>query len=102
MTDEIHLNDVGTVFKITIKDQDGSVVDVSSASVKQIWLGKPKGGKLTKTAEFDTDGTDGVIKYTSISGDLNVTGTWEIQAHVTTPAGTWHSTIDTFEVKNNI
>ena len=31
MADEIHVNDIGTRFLITVKD-DGSAVDISSAS----------------------------------------------------------------------
>ena len=40
MADEIHVNDIGTRFLITVKD-DGSAVDISSASALQINFRKP-------------------------------------------------------------
>ena len=55
---EIHLDDVGTKFLVTVKD-GSSVVDISSAGTKQILIKKPSGTKLTKTATFNSDGTDG-------------------------------------------
>ena len=57
---EIHLNDVGTKFLVTIKD-GSSAVNISSASTKEIIIQKPSGTKITATATFDSDGTDGKI-----------------------------------------
>ena len=44
---EIHLNDIGTKFLVTVKD-GSSVVNVSTASTKQIIIKKPSGATLTK------------------------------------------------------
>ena len=35
MSEQIHLNDIGTQFKVTVKDEDSVVVDLSSASTLQ-------------------------------------------------------------------
>lgn len=94
---EIHLDDIGTRFTVTIMDDD-EVVDLSSYTTKQIILSKPSGEKLTKTATFLTDGTDGVIYYDSISGDLDEVGLWRIQAIL----DTFHSNISTFKVYRNL
>ena len=99
---EVHENDIGTVFKLTVKDQDGVIVDISSASTKQIIFKKPGGNILTKTASFQTDGTDGIIKYTTLSGDLNEKGIWQIQAYVVITAGTFYSDVLEFKVYPNI
>ena len=40
--DEIHKNDVGTVFELTIKDGQATV-DVSTTTAKQIIFRKPDG-----------------------------------------------------------
>ena len=100
-TQEIHLNDIGTVFRLTIYD-GSSILDVSSASVKEIIFQKPDGTSVTKTAAFYTDGTDGIIQYTTIANDLDATGTWKIQAKVTLPGGTWSSCTQKFKVYANL
>ena len=46
--DEIHKNDIGTLFKLTVKDEDSSVVNLSSASTKEILIEKPDTTVLTK------------------------------------------------------
>ncbi len=104
MAGEIHVGDIGTVFRLTIKDQDGVVVDVSSATgagEKEILFQGP--GKLvTQTAVFTTDGTDGDIEYVTVSGDISVVGEWTLQGHVILTAGEWRTTAVAFPVLNII
>lgn len=95
---EIHVGDVGTQFTITILDQDDVAVDLSGYSTKQLIFTKPGGTSLTKTASFATDGTDGIIQYTSIAGDLDEAGIWQIQAIL----NSFHSNIGTFTVHRNL
>lgn len=99
---EIHVGDIGTVIIFTITDQDGAIVDVSTASTKQVFLRRPSGSVLTKTASFTTNGTDGKIQYTTISGDINMAGNWYAQAYVVTAAGSWKSDSSTIIVYGNI
>ena len=90
--DEIRMEDIGTKFKITVKD-GSSVVDISGATTKQLIFKKPGGTKLTKTAVFFTDGTDGIITYDTLSGDLDEDGMWKVQGYVVLSSGTYHSDI---------
>lgn len=99
--DEIHRYDIGTDLVATIKDGT-SVVDISGATTRQIILGKPDGTSLTKSGTFTTDGTDGKLQYTTISGDLNICGWWKIQAYIVSSSGEWRSDINNFEVHRNI
>jgi len=99
---EIHKSDIGTLFKVTIKDGD-TAVDISSASVtKQIVFRKPSGTLLTKAASFFTDGTDGILTYTSISGDLNEIGSWKLQAYVVLGSNEFRSDLASFKVHRNL
>ena len=98
---EIHLDDIGTRFEVTIKD-DGVVVDISSATTKEIIFKKPDGNTLTKNADFVNDGTDGKIDYSTVSGDLNLVGIWNIQAKVVLAGGTWSSEVQEFQVFENL
>lgn len=98
---EVHLNDIGTLFIVTVKD--GSVaVDISDATVKQIIFKAKRKGTFSKDATFYTDGSDGKLTYTSVEGDLSETGSWQLQAYVETPAGKWHSDIVNFTVYANL
>lgn len=98
---EIHLNDVGTILEITLYD-NGSVVDISSATTKQFLFRKPDEVVLTKTAVFTTNGTDGKLRYTTQSGDIDTEGYWEFQAYIVTPSGSWSSEVVSFAVLPNI
>jgi len=99
------LNDIGVDFVMTIVDQAGVPVDVSSQTTLEICFRREDGSSFARDAEFVGDGTDGVVRYKSVSGDLDKKGTWEFQAHVILPGPPvedFHSTIDTFEVEGNI
>ena len=101
MASEIHVNNVGTLFKVTIYDGT-TAVDVSTATTKQIIFKKPNGESVTKTALFYTDGSDGIIQYTSVAGDLDVKGVWKIQAFVDMTAGDFYSDWGDFIVYDNL
>jgi hypothetical protein len=95
----VRLNDVGTVFKVTIKDPEGNIVDVSSASTKQFIFKKPNRSLFNKNASFFTDGTDGVLTYTTTSGVIDAIGIWQIQVYLIISAGTFRSKKLRFKVE---
>jgi hypothetical protein len=99
--DEIHLNDIGTVFEATIMD-GAVVVDISTATTKQLIFKGQSGSSKTKSAAFATDGTDGKIRYVTVTGDLDWAGQWEWQAYVVMPTGAWHSDTAQFIVYENL
>tara|TARA_R100000008_G_C3580871_1_gene168420 strand:- start:668 stop:976 length:309 start_codon:yes stop_codon:yes gene_type:complete len=98
---EIHQNDIGTKFVVTIKD-GSSAVDVSGATTKQIIFKKPSGTTLTKAAAFNSDGSDGIIYYSAASEDLDETGTYKIQGKVVISDGTFYTDIQSFKVHRNL
>ena len=98
---EIHANDIGTKFVVTIKDGD-SAVNVSSATTKQIIIKKPSGTTLTNAAAFSSDGSDGKIYYSAVSGDLDEIGTYKIQGKVVITDGTFYTDIQSFKVHRNL
>ena len=98
----LQYNSIGTVIRLTI-EEDGSAVNVSGVSTKQIKFTDPGGTVTTQTATFYTDGTDGIIQYTTVDGDLDVVGEWQAQAYVAGLSGwTGHSTIHRFRVEPNL
>jgi len=98
---EVHKNDIGTAFRVTVQDGD-TVVDVSGATIKQIIFQKPSGTTVTQTATFVTDGTDGQIQYVTVSGDLDEAGKWIMQGYVVLAAWQGHSDMYQFEVYENL
>jgi hypothetical protein len=89
MSAKVHVGEVGTVFRGTVKDQDGSIVDISTASVKLMRFKKPGGTLVEKNATNTTTGLDGQMQYMTVAGDLDEPGTWEIQGYVEVGGGKW-------------
>jgi hypothetical protein len=99
---EIHVQDVGTIFQASIVDETGLPVDLSLSSLIQIWFQKPDQSVLTKTAVFATDGTNGVLNYTTILNDLDQPGNWKLQAFAEFGGRQVHSDIVKFKVIANL
>jgi hypothetical protein len=102
MTTYIHKADIGTIFRLTITDTAGTAIDVSSASVKYIYFEDPSGNKTKETAAFYTDGSDGIIQYTSVAGDIDEEGIWQIQGYVETSDGNFFTEKTTFNVLSTL
>ncbi len=100
-SEKIHFGDIGTSIRIKIQE-DNVDIDVSTATSMQIFLKKPSGTTTTKTASFFTDGTDALIEYVSVSGDIDEIGTWKIQGWVSLPAGDFFTEVASFKVNRNI
>ena len=80
--ENIHVDDFGWVGKLTLK-QDGSAIPIDSYTTKQFVFRDPDGTALTaKTADFDSDGTDGKLKYTVLTGEINKAGNWKVAARI--------------------
>jgi len=101
MSDEIHVGDVGTEFRVQVLD-DETVVDLSTATVLQIIFRKPDGVYLTVDCNYYTDGTDGIIKYNTVDGDIDQSGQWRIQAYVEVGSAKYYSSTGSFRVHCNL
>lgn len=104
MTDNgIHVGDTGTIFLLAITDLSvpPRVVNLVGATLMEMTLVRPDGTKFVVAATFSTDGTDGVIKYVTQSGDLNQAGIWKLQVLVALSGGQWNSSTTTFKVYAN-
>ena len=104
MPSEIHQNDVGTRFLITVKD-DGNLVNISGvdgSSVHQINIRKPSDVVINRNATLQDFGISGVMFYDTIAGDLDEAGFYKLQAKVVIPSGTYFTDVYTFKVHSNI
>ena len=100
--DEIHINDVDTIFETEIRDNNDAVVNISSASRKNFLFSKPNLSLVTRTGVFTTDGTDGLLRYNTVSGDNSAVGVWCYQIDIAFSGGHWHSDTTQFRVEPNI
>ena len=98
---EIHVNDVGTKFLVTVTD-GSSAVNISSATTKELIIKKPSGTKLTKATSFTSDVTDGKMQYSIASDDLDEAGSYKLQGKVVISDGTFYTDIHTFKVHRNL
>lgn len=93
---------VGVRIQVTIIE-DGSPVDISTVTTKEIVFLKPGGRSQSKTASFVNSGTDGKLEYVTESGFLNTSGDWQAQGYIVFPGGfDGRSDIVRFQVAKNL
>jgi len=80
------LGDVAVSLQVEFETLN-QVDDISTATGWAIILVKPDGTEVEKVAAFLTDGTDGIIAYTTISGDIDQLGLWSYRGKLTFPGG---------------
>ena len=96
----IVVDDYGQVMKITFIDVDTSAAaDISTySSTIQMIFTDPSGTSTAKTATFDTDGTDGVIKYTVDQSFIDTVGYWTVRGRVAAGSAQLTTVPESFEV----
>lgn len=108
MAAEIHVGDVGTAFRDTVLDEEGAVIDLSSATELVMWFEKPAATDgdapevVEYAAELVTDGTDGKVQYVVGEGDLDRAGRWRAQFKAVVGTGTVHGSVHKFKVLANL
>lgn len=109
---EIRVGDIGTEFVVTLEDTKiingekvTAPVDLTGYTKLTIVFQKSDDAETVvrmNAVIFDAP-TTGEIVYTTPDADfLNVSGRWKIQGFAELPEGKWHSTIDEFEVHENL
>lgn len=103
MAADIHVGDVGTSLVVAVVDEAGDPVDVSAATERTIYLTRPDGTILTRTAVNDTTGVDGLIRYDTVANatlpvDFSQSGNWTIEGFVDLGAAEWSTAATTFVV----
>jgi hypothetical protein len=100
---DVQLNAVGTRFVLALKNTRGEVVKgLSLATTLEFIFMRADGTKFTVGALLYSDGEDGKLKYTSVPGDVNQVGIWQLQAHVVKPGFDGYSKPVSFVVLGNL
>jgi hypothetical protein len=98
---EIHANDRGLSYIVTVQDRDG-VVDLSNATLIEFHFQKPDGSMLVVPASLVTDGVDGRVSYKTDTSDFDQTGPWRHQVYVEIGPDRKWSNITKFKVYPNL
>ena len=83
--------DIGTEIRLTVVDQDGTVVNLAAATKLEIHAEAPSGATKEWTATLYGTGTDGKIKYVTVAGAIDEVGVWDLQVYVEVGAFKGHS-----------
>lgn len=102
MSAEIHLNDIGTSFNVTVYNETDTIVNLSGALVTNLLFTQPDNVLITKSGELINDGVSGVMRYVTISGDLSQIGIWQIQGYVELGSSAMYTNVSSFRVYNNL
>lgn len=77
-------------------------LNISGATTKNIIIEKPNDTIITASGSFTTDGTDGLLYYRTVAGDLDQAGTYNVQAYLVLPDFVGYSTPVSFTVYANL
>jgi hypothetical protein len=101
MPSEIHVNDIGTRFLATIKD-NGENIDISNATQVQMIFRRPNDEVFYRLGTLFNSGIYGQVYYDTAGGDLTDPGQYKLQAKVYLPSGTYYTDIYSFQVYCNL
>ena len=96
------MNGSYATYEVTFYDQDGAVINISTASTKEIWFKPPSNGTLLKkSGAFTDDGSDGKLQYAdSPTPAITTTGRWRMQGYVIISSKKWYSEIVEFQMED--
>jgi hypothetical protein len=96
-TVEISVSETGFVLEVQVMLRGGGGADdISAATDLQIHLEAPNGRQVERTATFTSDGSNGKIRYTATSADVNGKGVWRIRGHYHVAGSLRHTEWGTF------
>ena len=89
--------------KVTVKEDldNGSfpIVNIAGFTTeKKIYFQRPDKTQFGKDATFFTNGTDGILYYDTVAGDLNQSGSWKRWAYIRSVTSTFTGSPIEFEV----
>lgn len=97
----IRVDDLGTILELTVIE-NGHAKDISAATTLSFVIVRPDQTVITRTAEFSTTGIDGKIQYLSVAGDFSIEGLYTMQAAITLPGWSGHTSFSSFRAISNL
>lgn len=94
---ELHVGDIGTIMHFTVKEA-GVAVDLSGAITMELLLEKKDKSVIRRDLAFHSTGGDGIVTYTTTTGDLDQAGKWNAQLYFELPSWSGHTSKATMTV----
>lgn len=91
-TGKIYVSDWGVVFSVL------TGIDLTLATAYKLKIIKPDGRNVVWNCTVSSPATAGYLTYTSISGDLDVAGSYKLNSYVTFPSGVFTGETAVFRV----
>lgn len=98
---KIHSGDT-VDFRHIILDENDDIVNISNPQTLTLNFIKPDGTTFSRDATLLTNGLDGVLRYKTLTADLDVQGDWFRQAYVKTLGGEWTAKLFKFVVYRKV
>lgn len=100
--EHLQKNDIGTILYMEVTDEDGAVVNISTATLLKMAIRKPASETVAILTAIPHDAPNGIMKYILVSGDIDEIGLYQIQGFIEMPA--WQGRTDTqyFYVEDNL
>ena len=91
-TGKIYKDDWGVVFSVLVG------IDLTSVSTYKLKVIKPDGRSVEWSCTVASPATAGYLTYTSVAGDLDVSGNYKLNAYVTFASGAFTGETAVFRV----
>lgn len=98
----VHIGDTNISLRLKFIDSAQSAIDISGYTTLTILLQDESGTTSELSASFVTDGSDGLIAYSSTASTFSTSGTYRIQGKVSDGTTTIRSNVATFQVLPNL
>lgn len=89
---EAHVGDTGTILRITVRD-GSDPLDLSAATSLNLVVRDAAQHVETLTGALVTDGSDGVVDFTTTSTTWTYQGVAQEQVQLVFPSGSWSAAI---------
>jgi hypothetical protein len=101
MTADIHINDIGTPLRFTVKENN-QPLNLANYDWLVLHLEKKDKTTVDKPLTLVTNGSDGKAQYITQDGDIDQKGKWKAQIFYGDSSGSWHTSIVEIVVEANL
>ena len=94
MSGKIYKGDYGVVIRVDTK------INLTGVTSQLLRVSKPDGREVVWSCAVESPATSGFVTYTTVSGDLDVSGTYKLYAEVLFASAKYLGEVATFRVYN--
>ena len=100
--EHIQKGDAGTVLFLVVLDENGSPVNLATATVLKIYIKQPVSLEVDEHVASVYDAPNGIMSYTLTATDDDEAGLCAVQGYVESPTWTGRTSIEYYYVEDNL